>query len=509
MRARATWILVLVIAVVACGPTPRELDAGGDDDGDGDVADAPADGPTDGPDVDTPVIDAPVIDAPAIDAPAIDAAIDATVDATVDAPTDAPTDVAIDAATDAQLCPDHTCTTPVADGCVAAEVCNNGSDDNCNGTVDEGCTCTPGAVQPCFRGPPGRRHVGSCVDGMQTCQVAGQFGVWGACVGGIAPGAEACDSADNNCNGCADDDPACCIVTLACPSSMPDGAPFQNYVIDGTQFFSGPVASWSWDVTGGPCDRLFLTTTSPLRQSYTLTGTNTSMLTLRPTLSGDYTVHVRIVEVGGAIHDCTFIVHIAGPGLRVEMCSDRTGTTDIDLHLHRPGTTTDWFTSADDCYYGNCKAGSFGPPNWGYANSPLSECVGGPEGAQWQTVGSCRNPRLDIDSISANGVPENINVDNPLNGQTFRVMAHYYSGTGVAHPMVNVYCGGYLRGSYGAAPDVLTTFDLSGPTTGDIWRVVDASVQVNGAGVTTNCFLNPLHPPGMMTGYWVTNTRAY
>ena len=62
----------------------------------------------------------------------------------------------------------------------------------------------------------------------------------------------------------------------------------------------------------------------------------------------------------------------------------------------------------------NCKATTFaasGAPNWGYPNSPIAECSGGPEGAMWQALGYCRNPRLDIDSISANGVPENINID--------------------------------------------------------------------------------------------------
>ena len=39
------------------------------------------------------------------------------------------------------------------------------------------------------------------------------------------------------------------------------------------------------------------------------------------------------------------------------------------------------------------------PANWGYANSPLAECVGGPEGLQWMNLGFCRNPRLDLDSI--------------------------------------------------------------------------------------------------------------
>jgi hypothetical protein len=340
-------------------------------------------------------------------------------------------------------CEGSTCTTPVADGCGATETCGNGVDDDCDGSIDENCACTPGAVQSCFRGPPGRRTTGSCLDGSQTCATSGL--TWGPCVGGLSPAAETCDGLDNNCNGCVDDAPGCGTIALACPSpgSLPDGAPFENYVIDGAGFFGGTVDAWAWDVTGGPCDQLFATTTSPVRQTFTLSGQTTSSLTLRPSLSGDYTVRARMTA-GSQVHVCTFIVHIANPGLRVEMCSDRSAATDVDLHLHRPGTTTDWFSATDDCYYSNCKAGSGNPPNWGYAVSPVIECAGGPEGPTWQSLGYCRNPRLDIDSISANGVPENINVDVPGNGETFRVMTHYYSGTGVVRPMVNIYCGGVL-----------------------------------------------------------------
>jgi hypothetical protein len=296
---------------------------------------------------------------------------------------------------------------------------------------------------------------------------------------------------------------------------MPDGDPFTPYVINGTNFYSGAVTSWQWTVTGGPCDQLFLTTTNPVRQSFTLAGQNTSTLTFTPSLSGDYTVTVRITAADGTVYMCTFIVHIRGPGLRVEMCSDRSATTDIDTHLHRPDTpASGWFsfTSADTCFYGNCKATQFGTPaNWGYANSPLAECQGGPEGMQWMTLGYCRNPRLDIDSINGNGIPENINVDVPQDQKTYRVMVNYYGGGAqVAHPLINIYCGGRLRATYGQAPDVVMGFDQSGAnSSGDMWRVADVTPTVVG-GVTTDCTITPLHPPGMMSGYWVgTTPRTY
>jgi hypothetical protein len=420
-------------------------------------------------------------------------------------------------------CVGSTCQNPVADGCGAVEICDNGSDDNCNLMVDEGCPCTQGDVQPCFLGPPGYRGVGACADGMQTCQGQTEFTQWGPCVGGIKPSAEACDSLDNDCNGCVDDDPMCCTVELACPSSMPDGQPFQDYVIDGTQFFAGPVMSWGWTVTGGPCDVLLAPNVS-----YTLAGQNTSTLTFRPTLSGDYTVRVTMVLPDGTVYECEFIVHIGGPGLRVEACWDTDGVADIDLHVHKPDDTSPWFTTDGstnsakvnpaDCYYFNCRATNYFCPipglcgdqaNWGYAASPLSACVGGPEGATWQLVGSCANPRLDIDNIATVGKPENINIDRPVDGKTYRVMVHYYDGSVATHPLVNVYCDGHLQATYGQAPDLVSGFNVGGQfAAGTMWRVVDVTTHVNAMGVTTGCDLTALHPPGMATGYHVTNNST-
>jgi len=424
------------------------------------------------------------------------------------------------------------CMNPVADGCNVGgpEICDDGLDNNCDGQVDEGCACQQGAVQSCFKGPPGRRGVGACQDGQQTCVGSGEFTYWGPCTGGITPQAEVCDNLDNDCNGCADDNPTCCAVELSCPGpgDMPDGQPFQDYVIDGTQFWAGAATSWSWTVVGGPCDQLLDATSGNV--SYTLSGESTSQLTIHPTLSGDYTVTVTINTPDG-VKTCTFIIHIAGPGLRFELCWDTTGSVDLDLHAHKEadGNNSPWFTNngqpssgqinPEDCYYYNCKASAhctLPPPfpctagsdvvDWGsaYTPSPISECSGSQEGTTWQNFGSCFNPRLDIDNISTAGIPENINVDVPLDGKTYRAMVHYYGGSATTHPMVNVYCGGVLKATYGASPDFVPNFTSGGGfAAGTIWRVVDVTTQVTG-GVTTDCTLAPVHPPGMTTGYYVT-----
>ena len=250
-------------------------------------------------------------------------------------------------------------------------------------------------------------------------------------------------------------------------------------------------------MVGGPCDQLFVQ--SKAIPSFTLNGAQTSTattstVTFRAPLSGDYNVAFSVVTTEGDTLSCAFIVRVRGPGLRVELCWDTTIDSDIDLHLHRPGPTTPWFaldggtTNNDDCHYVNCRANDYVPSitgaDWGHDWSALANCQNTTDGTTWTSKGQCHNPRLDLDNINQSALPENINVDLPHNNDTFRAMVHYYNAsvtpTPAAHPMVNVWCGGRLYATYGAAPDTVPNFNqVAAPSGGSIWRVADITTQLS------------------------------
>lgn len=81
------------------------------------------------------------------------------------------------------------------------EACD-GVDNDCNGVVDEGCSCVNGEQRPCYSGPTGTRGVGECTDGVQTCA----SGAWSnSCAGQTLPKAEACNGKDDDCDGQTDE----------------------------------------------------------------------------------------------------------------------------------------------------------------------------------------------------------------------------------------------------------------------------------------------------------------
>ncbi|MBX3185123.1 MAG: hypothetical protein KIT72_00095 [Polyangiaceae bacterium] len=82
------------------------------------------------------------------------------------------------------------------------EICN-GLDDDCDGEVDEGCSCTEGNTQACYSGPAGTQGVAACKSGIQTCQASGTWSP--SCAGEVTPSVEVCNGIDDDCNGVIDD----------------------------------------------------------------------------------------------------------------------------------------------------------------------------------------------------------------------------------------------------------------------------------------------------------------
>ncbi len=94
-------------------------------------------------------------------------------------------------------------------GVPAAEEQCNGLDDDCNGTVDEGCPCEPGGTQRCGV------DEGACTAGTQQCV----DGAWSLCEGAAGPSEELCNGVDDDCDGIADNAPT--DVGAPCTSGEP------------------------------------------------------------------------------------------------------------------------------------------------------------------------------------------------------------------------------------------------------------------------------------------------
>ena len=393
---------------------------------------------------------------------------------------------------------------PCGTECGPTELCDGihkGKDDNCDGVVDEGCPCSPGEAESCFEGDPSFLTNPGCFPGTQHCS---ENGTWGPCIGGSQPtDSPPCFSAD----------PLGCHPISSVPFST-------THLADGCGNFddnADPGSSdWSIACPSGvtPCP----------------TPDATGQVQLIS--SGEYNV-TYTKNVGGVPEMCTYPVYVGAPGLRVELSWDF-GSTDLDLHMHEPGTITpfeDDGSANQECNWLNCKFYHYPggtewfpaapqppglPVNWDL--NPVFEqntCYFAPNGAGagWQGIGmGCHNPRLDLDDINCDPsvtdpndgafcAPENINVDFPPADKWTRIAVKYYSaGVPTVHPNVRVYCNGALSAELGSggfgnpeAPVVWNAADAE-----RIWYVADVRFTSDGCSSAT-CEVKPIYQNGDMT----------
>jgi hypothetical protein len=252
-------------------------------------------------------------------------------------------------------------------------------------------------------------------------------------------------------------------------------------------------------------------------------------------LSGDYIVQGEW-DLHGQHYVCTQKVQVRAPGLRAELCWDSvgggglsaSGGNDIDLHFAQQKykgaapscalkgweTTCALGATYEDCWYGSesgCRDFSSAPPDWGYAASANSACIGWSSKRSGAGPQFCTNPRLDKDNITCDPTiddptnlnfcgPENINLDDPNNGDSFVAAVNHYAnhgGTSTAHTHVNLYCDGARVLSVGYNPVTgQTSFPAlvtpGSDSTGDYWIAATITYHAGVGGNPATCDVAPI-----------------
>ena len=301
--------------------------------------------------------------------------------------------------------------------------------------------------------------------------------------------------------------------------------PYEDKIINGKDFYDtgeyrvndADTATWEWTLEKGPCDIVLNKTSFTTKgakteaelegegtESNVVSGVGLSQFKVKFKSSGSYKLHLKITRANGEVYECEWILNVVSDGLRVELCWDKTGTVDLDLYLGKNGVTTAWKNNYS-CYYANCKGDPSDTSNynwksdlesWGYEATMNYNQSG-----VW--TANMKNPRL-YENIKTPGLAENLYLDNPNEGDTFRVLVNYFSSSSsflssnVAHPVVNVYCGGIRKATFGGSPSddgnsfIYDTNDFNSKD--DSWKAVE--IKWVGDYASDSCELTQICPNG-------------
>ena len=145
-----------------------------------------------------------------------------------------------------------------------------------------------------------------------------------------------------------------------------------------------------------------------------------AMPTVSVDILGDFLVCLAVTNDAGltSTETCVTIHVVLSVAIQVQLVWN-TPKTDLDLHLLHPKGS--WCLAPWDCYSLNHS------PDWGVPLDPSDD------------------PQLDWDCVDGFG-PENINLNQPEEGITYKVGVHYFAdhGGGPTVPTIRIYINGSL-----------------------------------------------------------------
>jgi hypothetical protein len=261
-------------------------------------------------------------------------------------------------------------------------------------------------------------------------------------------------------------------------SANPQVQPLDDVVVSGDQSTAGTsgasIVSYAWTIKSKPNDSsVRLSSPNSVDTGFQFDSANGVVAGLD--VAGTFVVSLVVTDSNGAssANDATVTLNaVPLQGLHVQLTWS-SAADDIDLHLFK-GSSPGWCSDTNDCYYGDCKSDPFGftqTPDWdGIAPTPPATKTAG-------------DPSLDIDDLCGFG-PENINIDQPVNGSYVIGVDPYSPGGGdctagsftPTDVEVKVFLGGALAGQFTNHFDADNVF----------WTVARVDVNVTSSVVGIN-----------------------